>query len=177
MEDWRASPRVNRIPWRFSPGGQRKRGCAVQVLSGVDAGTCGFRLEATSTRRTVQDGRDHLPYRNPVVWAASTLRSTSTICQGCSSSQNDPCMFHFEMRCFHLLVVSGHLQQALCYYVPVCGPRAFLPFLQMVAAMVAVPELCPDEGRVRGLARLDSPPEAHMIALFVTLDTDLSSNN
>ena len=64
MEDWLASPRVNRIPWRFSPGGQRKRGCAVQVLSGVDAGTCGFRLEATSTRRTVQDGRDQLPYRN-----------------------------------------------------------------------------------------------------------------
>ena|SRR6266571_8473663 len=30
----------------------------------VDARTCGFRLEATSTRRTVQDGRDHLPYRN-----------------------------------------------------------------------------------------------------------------
>jgi len=47
----------------------------------------------------------------------------------------------------------------------------------MVATMVAGPELCPDEGRVRGLARLDSPPEAHVIALFVTLDAEVSSNN
>ena len=92
-------------------------------------------------------------------------------------SQNDLCRSDFEMRCFYLLVVSGHLKQALCYHVSVCGPRAFLSFLQMVAAMVAGPELCPDEGRVRGLARLDSPPEAHVIALFVTLDAEVSSNN
>ena len=75
------------------------------------------------------------------------------------------------------LLVSSDLQQALCDHVPVCGPRAFLPLLQMIAAIVAGPELCPDEGRVRCLARLDSPPEAHVIALFVTLDTEPSSNN
>ena len=81
-------------------------------------------------------------------------------------------MFHLEMRCFYLLVASGRLKQALCYYVPVCGPGPFLPLLQMIATIIAGPKLCPDEGRVRGLAWLDSPPEAHMIPLFVTLDTE-----